>query len=93
MKHWTQVEGMRKFFLKSAANNQFCRRRMEETFLRMKLERDELIKTSNRDDTDGDVDSVNVPDEIADHASRQKKAYEPQFIEYVRSRLNLDCCS
>lgn len=57
----------------------------------MKLERDELIKTNNRDAIDGDVDSVHVPEEISDHASRQKKAYEPQFIEYVRSRLDMYC--
>lgn len=60
---------------------------MEETFLRVKTERDELIKRNNRDSTDGGKarDST-MTDEISSlkiELNRQKKAYEAQFIEYV----------
>lgn len=58
---------------------------MEETFLRVKSERDELMKRSNRDTTDGGK-AITVTDEIAilkTELSRQNKAYEAQFIEYV----------
>jgi hypothetical protein len=60
---------------------------MEETFLRVKTERDELIKRNNRDSTDGSKprDST-MTDEISSlkiELNRQKKAYEAQFIEYV----------
>lgn len=58
---------------------------MEETFLRVKMERDELIRRSNRDLTDG---HESVTDEIVNlktELNRQKKAYEAQFIEYVSS--------
>lgn len=66
---------------------------MEETFLRVKSERDELIKRKNRDSTDGSGKAINdgQSDEIANlkvELSRQK-AYEAQFIEYV-SRRNED---
>lgn len=62
--------------------------RMEETFLRVKTERDELMKRQYRDSTDSgksresestNDDIVNLKSEL----SRQKKAYEAQFIEYV----------
>lgn len=59
---------------------------MEETFLRVKTERDELIKRSNRDSTDGKPRDSTMTDEISTlklELSRQKKAYEAQFIEYV----------
>jgi len=58
--------------------------RMEETFLRVKLERDELIKRHNRDSTDGKT--TTVTEEIANlktELKRQKAHYEAQFIEYV----------
>lgn len=60
---------------------------MEETFLLVKNERDELIKRNNRDSTDGGKarDST-MTDEISSlkiELNRQKKAYEAQFIEYV----------
>lgn len=59
---------------------------MEETFLRVKTERDELIKKTNLDLTDGRKPTVLDSDEISHlktELSRQKKAYEAQFIEYV----------
>lgn len=67
---------------------------MEETFLRVKSERDELIKRKNRDSIDGGGKAINdgQTDEIANlkvELSRQKKAYEAQFIEYV-SRIKED---
>jgi hypothetical protein len=71
---------------------------MEETFLRVKCERDELIKRQNRDSTDGKLQqqqqqiqiqqSTTVTDEIANlktELKRQKAHYEAQFIEYVSS--------
>jgi hypothetical protein len=64
---------------------------MEETFLRVKSERDELIKKHNRDSTDGKDKSTTpasiVTEEIASlktELKRQKAHYEAQFIEYVR---------
>lgn len=66
---------------------------MEETFLRVKTERDELLLRCNRDTIDGDK-STTPMDEIANlktEMSRQKKAYEAQFIEYV-SRINKIFC-
>lgn len=57
--------------------------------MRVKTERDELIKrNNNRDSTDGGKtarDST-MTDEISNlkiELNRQKKAYEAQFIEYV----------
>lgn len=67
---------------------------MEETFLRVKTERDELLLRGNRDTTDGDKSSSTMSDEIANlktEMSRQKKAYEAQFIEYV-SWINKIIC-
>jgi len=58
---------------------------MEETFLRVKSERDELIKRNNRDATDGGK-SMTANEEIANlrtELKRQKAQYEAQFIEYV----------
>lgn len=64
---------------------------MEETFLRVKTERDELIKKANLDLTDGrNKTTVLESDEISHlktELSRQKKAYEAQFIEYVSQLL------
>lgn len=59
---------------------------MEETFLLVKSERDELIKRQsiNRDSTDGKT--TTVTEEIASlktELKRQKAHYEAQFIEYV----------
>lgn len=59
---------------------------MEETFLLVKSERDELIKrqSNNRDLTDGKA--ATVTEEIANlktELKRQKAHYEAQFIEYV----------
>lgn len=63
---------------------------MEETFLRVKTERDELIKKNNRDSTDGGKPrDPTMTDEISTlklELSRQKKAYEAQFIEYVSAK-------
>lgn len=59
---------------------------MEETFLRVKTERDELLLRSNQDTIDGDKSPTTMTDEISNlktEMSRQKKAYEAQFIEYV----------
>lgn len=62
---------------------------MEETFLRVKNERDELIKKHNRDSTDGKIataTATSVTEEIANlktELKRQKSHYEAQFIEYV----------
>lgn len=63
---------------------------MEETFLLVKSERDELIKRHNRDSTDGKTTikapAVTVTEEIANlktELKRQKAHYEAQFIEYV----------
>lgn len=59
---------------------------MEETFLRVKLERDELMRQKNRDAIDGGVKIETVNDEIANlktELKRQKAHYEAQFIEYV----------
>lgn len=69
---------------------------MEETFLRVKNERDELIKKHNRDSTDGKTTTTTsvtspstitaVTEEIANlkmELKRQKTHYEAQFIEYV----------
>lgn len=63
--------------------------RMEETFLRVKTERDELMKRQYRDSIDSGNsrgsseastdDIVHLKNEL----SLQKKAYEAQFIEYV----------
>lgn len=56
---------------------------MEETFLRVKTERDDLIKAS-KDTLDGS--NKTVTDEIADlktELNRQKKGFQAQFIEYV----------
>ncbi|KAL7025427.1 hypothetical protein ACKWTF_013471 [Chironomus riparius] len=61
-------------------------KRMEETFLRVKLERDELIKRHNRDSTDGKA--TTVTEEIANlktELKRQKAHYEAQFIEYKQN--------
>lgn len=65
--------------------------RMEETFLRVKTERDELLKRHNRDLTDGKLTTTTtttgVTEEIANlktELKRQKSHYEAQFIEYVR---------
>lgn len=61
--------------------------RMEETFLRVKNERDELIKKHNRDSTDGKSTATIVTEDIANlktELKRQKAHYEAQFIEYVR---------
>ncbi|KAG5670984.1 hypothetical protein PVAND_001210 [Polypedilum vanderplanki] len=60
-------------------------KRMEETFLLIKSERDELIKRQsiNRDSTDGKT--TTVTEEIANlktELKRQKAHYEAQFIEY-----------
>jgi hypothetical protein len=68
-------------------------RRMEETFLLLKSERDELIKrqSTNRDSTDGKT-TTTVTEEIANlktELKRQKTHYEAQFIEYVR--ISLEC--
>lgn len=76
---------------------------MEETFLRVKTERDELMKRQYRDSIDsgnsrGSSEASN--DEIVNlknELSNQKKAYEAQFIEYVSthslslSSINGDC--
>jgi hypothetical protein len=74
------------FFLHIALLN-----RMEETFLRVKTERDELIKKNNRDSTDGKptptMPATIITEEIASlktELKRQKAHYEAQFIEYVR---------
>lgn len=67
---------------------------MEEAFLRVKTERDELLLRTNQDSTDGDKSPTTMTDEIAKlktEMSRQKKAYEAQFIEYV-SWINETFC-
>lgn len=61
---------------------------MEETFLRVKTERDDLLKRQNRDLTDGKTTTTatSVTEEIANlktELKRQKSHYEAQFIEYV----------
>lgn len=63
---------------------------MEETFLLVKSERDELMKRHNRDSTDGKTTVATTPftvtEEIANlktELKRQKAHYEAQFIEYV----------
>ncbi len=63
---------------------------MEETFLRVKSERDELIKKQSRDSTDGKTTSTCVTEEIVNLKSelkRQKAHYEAQFIEYVSDEV------
>jgi hypothetical protein len=64
---------------------------MEDTFLLIKSERDELLKRHNsRDSTDGKPTTVTVTEEIANlktELKRQKAHYEAQFIEYV------SCCT
>lgn len=64
---------------------------MEEAFLRVTNERDELIKKTNLDSTDGrNKTTVLESDEISHlktELHRQKKAYEAQFIEYVSQIL------
>lgn len=63
--------------------------RMEETFLRVKTERDELLKRNNRDSTDGKPATC-VTEEIANlktELKRQKSHYEAQFIEYVSDEV------
>lgn len=70
--------------------NLLPRLRMEETFLRVKTERDDLLKRYNRDSTDGKMTTTTttgVTEEIANlktELKRQKSHYEAQFIEYVR---------
>lgn len=56
--------------------------RMEESFLRVRIERDELMRRINLDSTDGRTETT-VKDDVATQLSRQKMAYEAQFIEYV----------
>lgn len=57
--------------------------RMEETFLKLKIERDELLKRVTNDSTDGKDKSVQEDIDHTIELNRQKKAYEAQFIEYV----------
>lgn len=67
---------------------------MEETFLRVKSERDELVKRHNRDSTDGKT--ATVTEEIANlktELKRQKAHYEAQFIEYVSFLCVKKLCS
>lgn len=75
---------------------------MEETFLLIKSQRDELIKRQNRDSTDGRTTitaPLTVTDEIANlktELKRQKAHYEAQFIEYVSNFsffLNINGCT
>jgi hypothetical protein len=68
---------------------------MEETFLRVKNERDELIKRHNRDSTDGKPATC-VTEEIVNlktELKRQKAHYEAQFIEYVSDEVLRAICS
>lgn len=70
-------------------------RRMEETFLRVKNERDELIKRQHHDSTDGKPATC-VTEEIANlktELKRQKAHYEAQFIEYVSDEMLTAICS
>lgn len=58
--------------------------RFEETFLRVKQERDELVKKQDS--------TVPLTEEVASlekGLNQQKKAYEAQFIEYVSNSLGL----
>lgn len=59
---------------------------MEETFMRVKNERDELLSSRNRDLTDSGKQTMTVNEEIQSlktELKRQKAVYEAQFIEYV----------
>lgn len=57
---------------------------MEESFLRVRIERDELMRRINLDSTDGRMEAT-VKEDVSNQLSRQKMAYEAQFIEYVSS--------
>lgn len=58
--------------------------RMEEAFLNLKNQRDELI-TRNRDALDGPTNITENEQirELKTELKRQKSVYEAQFIEYV----------
>ncbi|CAO1435112.1 unnamed protein product [Diamesa hyperborea] len=60
-------------------------KKMEETFMRVKNERDELLSSRNRDLTDSGKQTMTVNEEIQSlktELKRQKAVYEAQFIEY-----------